>query len=453
MDGARTLSGVAPPARVAVVGAGYAGLAAAVRLQVAGLRPEVFESAAEPGGRARRVHTPEGVFDNGLHIGIGAYTRLLAISAEVGAEAAWLRQPLDWRIGRAVHLRAAPLPAPLHLLVGLARARGLPVGARLQAAWMVARLRADRWQVRPDTGLPDLLDRLRQGPAIRESLWHPLCVAALNTPPANASAQVFANVLRDSLGAGRGASDLLLPRVDLTAAFPDPAVRWLQARGARVHLRTRVLRVVEHPSGAGWQPLTAPGGTPAGDDTAPFRAVVLAVAPRALAHLTEAWPALAAVHETAAALAHEPITSLYLGYPGSPALPAPMVGLEGGPGQWAFDRGALGGQTGVIGVVISASATERASGTAALADAVHRQLAALLPGLPPPRWQRVITERMATFACTPGLDRVGLHTAAPGVFIAGDHVRSDWPATLEGAVRSGEAAAAAAVDWLRERST
>ncbi|MFO0001436.1 MAG: hypothetical protein ACK559_09910, partial [bacterium] len=118
--------------------------------------------------------------------------------------------------------------------------------------------------------------------------------------------------------------------------------------------------MVEHPSGAGWQPLTAPGGTPAGDDTSPFRAVVLAVAPRALAHLTEAWPALAAVHATAAALAHEPITSLYLGYPGSPALPAPMVGLEGGPGQWAFDRGALGGPTGVLGVVISASATGRA---------------------------------------------------------------------------------------------
>ena len=446
MDSAGSVSGVPAPARVAIVGAGYAGLAAAVKLSLAGLSPVVFEAAGEPGGRARRVHTPEGVFDNGLHIGLGAYTRLLALSAEVGAGEAWARRRLDWRIGRSLRLRAAPLPAPLHLVAGLLLARGLPPSARLQAAWFVARLRLAGWQVPAEEALPGLLDRLAQGESIRERLWHPLCVAALNTPPARASARVFACVLRDSLGADRHASDLLLPRVDLTEAFPGPALRWLQGRGAGVHLRTRVTRVVQ--AQAGWQVSTAPPAAAITDAAPDFRAVVLAVAPRALAHLTEDWPALAPVHAIAAAQAQEPITSLYLRYPGRTRLPAPMIGLDGGPGQWAFDREALCGQSGVIGVVISASAAERATGGEALGAAVHRQLAGLMPGLPQPLGHRVITERMATFACTPGCDRVPMRTAAPGVFIAGDHVRSDWPATLEGAVRSGEAAAAAVVDWL-----
>jgi len=179
--------------------------------------------------------------------------------------------------------------------------------------------------------------------------------------------------------------------------------------------------------------------------------VVLAVAPRALADLTSEWPALQAVHRCVSGYTYEPITSIYLQYPDTVALPHSMLGFEQGPGQWVFDRGALTGQHGLLGVVISASAAQRGSDHEALAAAVHAQLQQLLPALPPALWHKVITEKLATFACTPGLARPPTATGAPGVFLAGDHVASDYPATLEGAVRSGQLAASAVTGYLRGR--
>jgi squalene-associated FAD-dependent desaturase len=279
-----------------------------------------------------------------------------------------------------------------------------------------------------------------------DALWAPLCVAALNTPAQRASAQVFANVLRDSLGAGAAASDLLLPMVDLSALFPDPAARHVESKGGHVHRSHRVVQVDPAPGGSGWHLRFAPDRhEPAG----PFAGIVLALAPRALADLTATWPALQTVHHRVSAYAYEPITSVYLQYPATVRLPRPMTGFVEGPGQWVFDRGALTGQAGLLGVVISASTAQRAPGHAALADAVHRQLVDLVPALPAPEWSKVITEKQATFACTPGLERPGMLTAASGVVLAGDHVASDYPATLEGAVRSGQQAADALIDRLR----
>ena len=108
-----------------------------------------------------------------------------------------------------------------------------------------------------------------------------------------------------------------------------------------------------------------------------------------------------------------------------------------------------GRQAGLLGVVISASAAQLASERMPLADAVHRQLCGLLPGLPAPAWSKVITEKQATFSCTPGLERPATVTAEPGIVLAGDHVASDYPATLEGAVRSGLQAADAVVARMR----
>ncbi|MBY0437781.1 MAG: FAD-dependent oxidoreductase, partial [Burkholderiales bacterium] len=160
------------------------------------------------------------------------------------------------------------------------------------------------------------------------------------------------------------------------------------------------------------------------------------------------WPALRPVHDQVGAYAYEPITSVYLQYPATVRLPRPMTGFTEGPGQWVFDRGTLTGQAGLLGMVISASTAQRMPGADPLADAVHRQLCDLVPGLPGPAWSKVITEKQATFACTPGLDRPGPLTAAPGVVLAGDHVASDYPATLEGAVRSGLQAAEAVLAGL-----
>ncbi len=438
---------------VAVVGGGYAGMAAAVELADAGLSVQVFEAAPELGGRARRITHRGLVLDNGLHIGIGAYSSLLALGRRVRPaggrpDDGWHRRPLDWQVHGGIRMRAPRLPAPLHLAAALVGASGLQVGARLDALRLMLALRRSGYRVAGDLTVGALLAQQRQRPAIVEALWAPLCIAALNTPVQQASAQVFASVLRDSLGAAREASDLLLPATDLSALFPDPAATHVEARGGSVHRGHRVERVERvgpapragRSAAPGWRLHFAQGrAAPAG----PFAAVVLALPPRALAELTAGWPELQAVHDSAAALRHEPITSVYLQYPGPAALAHPMTGLAAGPGQWVFDRAALAGQPGLLGVVISASAGWRTLEPADLAAAVHEQLRGLLPGLTEPSWTKVIHERHATFACTPGLPRPPMTTAVAGVVLAGDHVAGDYPATLEGAVRSGQQAATA----------
>lgn len=435
---------------VAVVGGGYAGMAAAVALADGGLTVRVFESAPELGGRARRVAHRGLVLDNGLHIGIGAYRSLLSIGRRVRRSAGapgdgWQRRPLEWHVEGGLQMRAPRLPAPLHLAAALAGARGLATGARRDALRLMLALRRTGYRLATDTTVQAFLDAHHQRAPIVDGLWAPLCIAALNTPPERASAQIFANVLRDSLGAARAASDLLLPADDLSALFPDPAARHVESRGGSVHCGHRVERIEAATSGTGWQLRFAQErAEPAG----PFGAVVLAVAPRALAALTADWPELHDVHRCVAAYAHEPITSVYLQYPPSVTLAQPMTGFASGPGQWVFDRGALAGQAGLLGVVISASAAQRSMDAGTLSAEVHRQLCALLPALPAPAWTKVITERQATFSCTPGLQRPGTLTAAPGVVLAGDHVASDYPATLEGAVRSGLQAADAVLVHL-----
>jgi hydroxysqualene dehydroxylase len=475
-------AGIAGAGRaVCVIGAGYAGMAAAVELADAGCAVTVLEAAPELGGRARRVHHRDTVLDNGLHIGIGAYTALLELGARVrGAavppprvpnasagtaqwqpEAGWLRGALDWRIDDQLHLRAPRWPAPWHLLGALAGARGLPLAARWDAVRLVAAMRRTGYRVDNDPTVEAWLARHHQGEAIVRLLWAPLCVAALNTPAERASAQVFANVLRDSLGAARSASDLLLPATDLSALFPDPAAVHVRERGGQVLCGCRVERIepaadaaasiervpaAPDSRGLRYRVVVRP---PAAGPQRVFDALVLAVAPRALGELIGDWPELQPVQQLLAAYRFEPIASIYLQFPPQVRLAQPMLGFADGPGQWAFDRGQLTGQPGLIGVVISASAAQRALDGESLAGEVERQLAQRLPGLPRPLWSKVITEKLATFACVPGLLRPPTHTAAAGVFLAGDHVASDYPATLEGAVRSGQQAARAVTAYLQ----
>jgi hydroxysqualene dehydroxylase len=418
--------------RVAVVGAGWAGLAAGVTLAERGLPVTVFEASRSLGGRARRVTLDGTDLDNGQHILIGAYTETLRLMRLVGAdpERLLVRLPLELRDVSGFRLRAPPLPAPLHLLAGLVLASGLTAAERLRAARFVAHLRRSRFALEADESVERLLARHRQAGAPRDRLWVPLCVSALNTPPERASARVFANVLRDTLGGARAASDLLLPRADLGALFPAPAAAFVAGHGGEIRLGTAIRAIVR--DGAGFWLDT---------DPAAFSHVVLACPPQLAPGLLGDFPELGGLAATIAAIEHEPIYTCYLQYPEAVSLPFPMLGFSGGLTQWAFDRGTLSGHPGLIAVVLSASGKHEALTHAALAAAIHAELAAGLPGLPEPRWHRVIAERRATFSCRPGLARPANATAVPGLVLAGDYTASDYPATLEAAVRSGIAAA------------
>jgi predicted NAD/FAD-dependent oxidoreductase len=175
--------------------------------------------------------------------------------------------------------------------------------------------------------------------------------------------------------------------------------------------------------------------TPAGAEV--FAQVVVAVPPERLAALLSGLPELAPALAMVARFGHEPILTCYVEFDRPAGLPAPMVGMAGGIGQWAFDRGQLGGPPGLVAVVVSASGPHQALSHDQIARAVCGELAALVPAGARPLRSQVIEEKRATFACVPDLERPGPETAIPGLFLAGDYVASDYPATLEAAVRSG----------------
>jgi squalene-associated FAD-dependent desaturase len=438
---------------VAVVGGGWAGCVAALELRARGCRVTLYEASRTLGGRARAVQARGRALDNGQHILLGAYRETLGLMRRVGLDpsATLLRLPLQMRYPPASGLLdfAAPrLPAPLHMLWALLAARGLARADKLALARFTTSARWMDWHLKVDCTVLELLERFDQTPALYRLLWRPLCIAALNTAPEQASACVFLAVLRDSLGAKRAASDMLLPRVLLDALFPDAARRHLEAGGARVLLASRVEALVPI-DGGGWRLHAGTAGTAF---EAVYDAVVLATAPWQSAALLRALPGSAQLTGRLDALAYEPICTVYLQYAPGARLPLPFCALLDDPdaglwGQFAFDRGQLDpGQDGLLAVVVSSAGRAIALDQDALADAVARQLAEAfrLPGLGAPLWSQVIAEKRATFACTPGLDRPGNESGLPNLLLAGDYTACDYPATLESAVRSGLAAAALA---------
>ena len=429
------------PLSVAVIGGGWAGCAAAATLAAAGANVTLFEAAAELGGRGRRVrleldgaaHT----VDNGQHLMVGAYTAIAEVLSTVGVdiEEAIQRRPFELQYADGFHLRASRLPAPWHLATALLTARGLSWFERVAMVRFLRRLKSGGWHVSPDRTANAWLAGHGQSERLVARVWRPLGIAALNTPLHEASAQLFANVLRDSLGAGSAASMLWLPRTDLSALLPEAVERFVLAHGGTVQRGTRVQAV--QPDGAGFRL----------DASTAFDAVIYAAPPLYLGGIAGALAARLAPELDAVRQFHyEPICTAYLKYDEAVSIPGGFVALLDDParkayGQWVFDRGALdSANRGVLAVVVSASGAHDDEPLPSLCDAVARQLTRDL-GLPAPRAARAIVEQRATLAARPGLRRPLNVTAVPRFLLAGDWTHSDYPSTLESAVRSGMAAA------------
>jgi hydroxysqualene dehydroxylase len=421
-------------AAVAVVGGGWAGLAAAVEATQRGHQVTLFEMAAQWGGRARRVDIQADdaawELDNGQHILIGAYTETLRLMRLVGADPqhAFVRTPLRLVGASGVGLSLPPGPPALAFARGVLTQSGWRITERLRllahaGGWMLRGFRCDAAMT-----VAQLTATLPA--SVRADLIDPLCVAALNTPSTQASATVFLRVLRDALFSGPGSADLLLPKWRLSALFPEPAAAWLVSAGALIKLSTRVTQI-EGEANA-WKL-----------DGQPFDKVVLATPPAEAARLTAtlqpAWG------QVAAGLRYEPIVTVYAQSQGT-RLPEPMLLLKSdetqNPAQFVFDLGQLGGPEGLLAFVVSGAAPWVARGadatTAATLAQAHAALHSCLKA--PLKIVKQLTEKRATFRCTPALARPA-NLIAPGLFAAGDYVDGPYPASLEGAVRSGLEAA------------
>ncbi len=425
---------------VAVIGAGWAGCAAAVELARRGFEVTLYEAARIPGGRARRIAYQGHTLDNGQHILLGAYRDTLQMMRTVGLEPSesLLRLPLQMRYpagSNGMDLIAARLPAPWHMAVGVLRARGLSMSDKLSLARFSSAARWMGWQLNTDCTVAELLDRFSQTERLTKLMWRPLCIAALNTPPERASAKVFLAVLRDSLGASRSASDMLLPRVNLSMLFPEAAIAWLRKHGGTAMMGARVTSIT--PAGEYWIV-----GTAAGEER--YQQVVVATcASNAQSLLERIDPTLGRTLD----FSYEAISTCYLQYAASVRLPYPMLALMDDAahnrwGQFVFDRGQLDpSQAGLFAVVISAA--DMANHIDGLEQFVALQLAHALkmPELSSPIWSKAIAEKRATFACRPELTRPLNATSHQGLWLAGDYTAGEYPATIESAVRSGLIAA------------
>ncbi|WP_372658716.1 hydroxysqualene dehydroxylase HpnE [Hydrogenophaga sp.] len=455
--------------KIAIVGGGWAGMAAAVELAGAHHDITVFEATRTLGGRARAldVELPDGTpitLDNGQHLLIGAYTETLALMQRVGMPPAQslLRLPLSLAFSDGSGLQtpswAAGWPAPLDAVAAIATATGWSWRERLALVRTSLAWQRAGFVCAPQLSVAALCAGLPQ--RVRDELIEPLCVSALNTAMADASAQVFLRVWQDAL-LGQGfeafsASSMLLPHTDLSALFPEAAARWLLAHHeahARLLLGTRIQGL--HNDGTRWRLHGEGIGEEGGDISQPYDQVIWATAasPAALvAQAAAADPRTQAAHgpeladwaAAAAALDFTAITTVYAWGNGA-HLRSPMLALrpwpdaQRAPAQFAFDRGQLkpndAAMQGVLAFVVSNSSGERGDLQARVLQQAAEQL-----DLHRLQALQTVVEKRATFACTPGLQRPPM-AMAPGLWAAGDYLQGPYPATLESAVRSGRAAA------------
>ncbi len=439
---------------VIVTGGGWAGLAAAVELSSRGICVTVLEAAPQLGGRARHVSHGHQLIDNGQHLLLGAYRDTLRLLRLMGVPETTVlqRQPLHLLLKSPrqpdVRIRCPTLPAPLHLIMGLVRAEGLTMVDRLAALPLCRSILAAGFRennTARDISVATWLARHKQPPTLIRILWQPLCLAILNTPLESASSQVFVRVLRDAFARQRDDSDLLFSRVDLGSVFPTPAQHFIEAHGGTIMLNQRVKRLHLHDK--------AVHGVITTHQEIHADHVILAIPPVACQRLLEPHAEFHSITQRLARIHHEPICTVYVQYPSHVKLEMPMIGLLDTTSQWVFDRGLYGiEQAGLMAVVISGPGEHMALNNHALSTCVVNELSQIFPDWPTPVHDAasavIIREKRATFSCQTGIGSLRPTSALPirGAWLAGDYTDTGYPATLEGAVRSGVQCARALLD-------
>ena len=462
---------------VIIIGAGFAGLSAAARLARDGATVLVLEARGRLGGRATAFpdrDTGE-LVDNGQHVLLGCYTETFEFLRDIGAADNVRVDPqlavtmID-RAGHRSRLSCPSLPAPFHLIAGIFEWDALSWRDRLSVAGMATPLKNARRELHggaakaasPGETVENWLVRNGQSARLRELLWDPLALAALNQPPADAAAPPFARVLAEMFGSDARAAAIALPVKPLHLMYAEPARDFIARHGGDVRLGATA-RVLTSEAG------DAVIGVDAGGDRIDAERVVSAVPWYAFPELFDREPpSLRATIDAARRMVSSPIVTVNLWFDRA-VLDEPFVGLPGRTMQWVFDKslvfggaagdasangadahddhdGAHAGRPAHLSLVSSGAAAVVAKSNEELIRIAHDEIVDALPAARSARLLRatVVREPKATFSLAPGQPlRPPTETAVKGLVLAGDWIDTGLPATIESAVRSGHRAAAA----------
>ncbi|MCW9048347.1 MAG: hydroxysqualene dehydroxylase HpnE [Gammaproteobacteria bacterium] len=427
---------------IAIIGGGWAGLAAAVELCKNNYKITLFESSPQLGGRARAIKWNNLTLDNGQHLMIGAYQQMLDCLNTIQADTSQLFKQLPHRMlmmdsqnGEvAFDLQLPTYPAPLHLLFGVFNTSSLSLKDKI-----ILLLRFNKLlntPIKNDISVSEWLNTVKLPKSYRLNLLEPVCLAALTTHPQQASAKAFQSVLQQTFNAPADFTDLLIPTTDLGKVFPSLAESYILQHGGEIKTRCKVQKLLHDK--------THIHSLQIDNDILNFDHIILATPAGVSAKLLQDIPACSHISEQINKLTFEPVSTLYIQFKDPVSLPYPMLGMLNGLSEWVFER-ATSGHNDILAVVISAQGNHLKLSQETLTNTIYNELSNVIKDLPELINSKLIIEKHAAFQCHPDVDknRPGIDTNLKNLKICGDYVyieennQPGLPSTLEGALRSG----------------
>ncbi len=431
--------------RVVIVGGGLAGLAAATALAPRGFQIDLFESRPRLGGRASSFHdlASDGLVDTCQHVSMGCCTNLAHFCRTLGIDHFLEPQRSLYFLtpdGRVSTFQSDKIPAPFHLTRSFLSAHHLSLGDKLRIAWgLFALLRQNNDEDLPFT---EWLQKHGQTQRTVDRFWGLVLVSALNESPERIGLRYARKVFLDGFLRHRRGFEVELPTVPLGRLYGEELAKWLERFEVNLHFQRGAKRLHVVEGRVHWLELRSEERIDADFyvSAMPFD--------RLLDTLSDATVEENDYFKRLKELETSPITSVHVWFD-RPILELPHVVLVDCIGQWIFNRGETAPGQHYVQVVVSAARQFRGLGHEEVQHRVLQELRDLFANARVAQLlrARVVTEHAATFSVVPGVDRLRPNQKSPieNLFVAGDWTDTGWPATMEGAVRSGYLAAEALV--------